>query len=244
MAAMRAIRRVFRAPESAGLWLPVLGMLLSGINMAYAFEPQDTPNPGPVHTGTVQIGISTGVTVGDAGGEIANLPGIIVYGVTGSFGPGAAIRASVGLSTHLQFAAEAGYLDGGKKTLDLGQGYRLDSNARCLIFDATMQYRIRTQSSQSRFVPYVGVGVSTTQARADVLVTYNNPIPTPDTLLNAALNVRIRQAYFAPIAVAGVEYYIKGSWLGAQLEGKGFFPSGAGHGRFGYISAGIFFQIR
>jgi hypothetical protein len=216
-------------------------MLMTGIAGAQTSEkPANSDNtrpiPNTIHAGEVEIGITAGRSLGDVGGAFVNLPGTITYRISAKGSASGMVFAGAALTDHIIAMAEASFLNGSHGSSDLGGGNIAETYTRAVIYDVAGEYRFLIRSR--KWVPYAGLGIGTDQSRSDVLVRFTGT-PTSTPVLAAATQVRLREAAFAPLFVAGLQGFL-GHRYGFRVEGRGFLPTGSSHDPIGEVTAGVF----
>lgn len=198
-----------------------------------------------LHPGAIELGISGGLALGDVGGALVNLPGTIIYRISGTGSVGGTAYAGAALTREFFALAEASFLNGRHDIHDLGSGTTVETYRRELAYDAALEYRFSSKLNSApkqrwRIAPYAGVGVGTAQSKSDVTVLFAAPGPvSQQAVLLAATQVRFREPAFAPMILAGVQVFMHHN-LGFRLEGRGLYPLGSSRDPIGEVVVGIF----
>jgi hypothetical protein len=219
-------------------------LMLAGLTLpspAWA-GPQGGGDEDSLHPGAIELGFMAGKSLGNVGGASVNFPNVISYRISGNGTVAGTMYVGAAVTERFLAVAEASFLNGSHSVHDLGGGTTVQTYTRALYFDAAMEWRLRRPGRL--FVPYVGLGVGTTQSRADALVIFSaSPPPVGSAgVVQAATQVRFREPAFAPMLLSGADFFL-GHHIGFRLEGRGMLPTGSSHDPIGEVAAGIFFYF-
>jgi len=220
------------------LWFPVL--LVAAVSFSGSAQAQ----PGPVHTGSIEVGVFGAGQFGDVADVSA---GVVAPGfkIAGASGGGGGFNIGIAMNRRFVFQGEASFADGGGRQYSTVAAsptpFFIQTSTRAWIYEADLNMRFQPKSS--KFVPYLLIGGAGIQTRADALVTNSNPAAIAPNPANTALQTSFRQTTFAPALGAGFRQYVTPKF-GFRMELKGYFPTGDVKSPFSRLSGGVFFQFK